>query len=119
MHFLVRNIHWLVRIVVAAIFLVHGLYKLPADQFAQNFGLSLPVAYLVAIGEIVIAIAVFFGGLGSSWLTRFGGLIMVIIMIGAIVIAKWNGAWMAMEIDVLLLVLGLFFLVRGNQGLNH
>ncbi len=117
MQVLSNSIHWLVRLVIAAIFLIHGLQKIPVEGFAKTFGLSIPMAWGVAIAEILIAICIFFGGLGLSWMTRFGGLLMVVIMIGAITIAKWGGAWFAMEFDVLLLVLGLFFLFRGNTGL--
>lgn len=115
MHMLTRNIHWLVRLVIAAIYLFHGVEKLPADQFAEHFGLPLSIAYLVAVGEIFIAVCIFFGGLGLSWLTRLGGFCMIIIMVGAIVVAKWGLPWSGMEFDVLLFVLGLSYLVRGNR----
>ena len=118
MHFFTHHIHWVVRIVIAAIFIYHGLGKFPPEGFAQAFNLSTTMGYLVAFGEVLIGITVFFGGLGLSWLTRLGGLLMVIIMVGAVVLAKWGKPFPAMEEELLLIALGLFFLVRGNHGVN-
>ncbi len=112
---LIRNVHWVVRIVLAMIYIYHGFDKFPTSQFAEHFGLSISVAFLVAIGEIFIGICLFFGGLGLSWITRLGGLCMVIIMVGAVVMVRWGQPWPAMEFEVLLAALGLNYLFRGNK----
>ena len=52
-------------------------------------------------------------------LTRLGGLIVIVIMIGAIVLVHGSNGWNVMnggmEFQVLMLAVGLYFAAKGND----
>jgi len=83
-------------------------------------GMPMVVGWLVALGEVGAGAALIAGAvLSRDILTRIGGLIVIIIMIGAIFLVHWpngfnsqNGGF---EFQLLMLVTGLYFLVRGND----
>jgi putative oxidoreductase len=112
--------HWGLRLSLAATFIYHGLGKFPPDGFAQGTGLPLPVAWLVALGEVGAGVALIGGAvLAKEILTRLGGLIVIVIMIGAIFMVHLkngfsvsNGGY---EFQLLMLVTGLYFLLKGND----
>jgi putative oxidoreductase len=112
--------HWGLRLSLAATFIVHGLGKFPPDQFVQFTGLPMIVGWLVALGEVGAGAALIGGAiLSRDVLTRVGGLIVIIIMIGAIGLVHiekgfnvLNGGY---EFQLLMLVTGLYFLTRGND----
>ena len=122
--------HWLLRLSVAATFLFHGFEKLPALEAGAAFmGLPVWLWALVAIVEIFAGVALVAGGALRSnigdLLTRFGGIAVIAIMIGAISLVHW-GQWSAlpsethpvggMEFQTLLLATGLSFTLRGNAN---
>jgi putative oxidoreductase len=112
--------HWGLRLSVAATFIYHGIGKFPPDGFSQGTGLPLPVAWLVALGEVGAGAALIGGAiLSREILTRLGGLIVVVIMIGAILMVHLKNGFSVsnggVEFQLLLLVTGLYFLLKGND----
>lgn len=113
-------VHWGLRLSLAATFIVHGLAKFPPDGFSQAMGMPLVVGWLVALGEVGAGLALIGGAvLAKDVLTRIGGLIVIIIMIGAIALVHFkngfntqNGGY---EFQLLMLVTGLYFLAKGND----
>lgn len=115
----------LLRLVVAAIMGVHGANKLlnlpAASEALQNTILPQPGLFAIFIGaaEIAIAIALVFG-----LLTRVAGLGVALIAGGALALVKW-GPWSPFkpgqsgfdgELELLLVVVGVLFLLVGGGG---
>ncbi len=123
---LAPHAHWLLRTGFASVFLFHGIGKFAAPaQFAEMMQLPLLVTLLVALAEVGGGLAVLAGGaLRKDWMTRLGGLVTVPVMIGAIAMVHW-GQWSfvatethpmgGMEFQVVLLLMGLYWLLRGNN----
>jgi putative oxidoreductase len=112
--------HWGIRLSLAATFIYHGLGKFPPDGFAQGMGLPLPVAWLVALGEVGAGLALIGGAvLARDILTRLGGLLVIVIMIGAIFMVHLKNGFSVSnsgyEFQLLMLVTGLYFLLKGND----
>ena len=111
--------HWGLRLAVALAFLVHGIGKYPMAEFAAEVGLPVLLIWLVAIAEVIAAICLIVGAFGREMLTRLAGLIVIGVMIGAIATVHWpNGYSFAnngFEYQLLLLLTGLYFLLRGNE----
>lgn len=123
--------HWLLRAGLASVFLFHGLQKflvMGIGGFAEMMELPVAVAALVALAEVlggagIIAGATIRGALGDV-VTRLAGLAIVPVMLGAIAMVHW-GQWSfvasdshpmgGMEFQVGLLLLGLYFIARGND----
>ena len=121
---------WLIRLSVAATFIYHGVTKFPnIAAGAEMMGMPFALWLAVALGEIAAGAALLAGPLVSNMigdlLSRFGGVGIVIIMIGAIYLVHW-GQWSnvpsethpfgGMEFQTLLLATGLFFALRGNRA---
>lgn len=124
--------HWLLRIALASVFLFHGLQKFLVsgiEGFAGMMGLPVVIAGLVALAEVlggagIIAGATLRGRFGDL-VTRLSGLAIAPVMLGAIAMVHW-GQWSfvasqghpmgGMEFQVVLLLLGVYFLIRGNDG---
>lgn len=117
-------------------FFLHGYGKIPMSEGFIGFLASKGVpfanisAYVVAWGEILAGIGVILGGLlikiypiVANVITKLSGLTIVIIMINALLIAHshWGifigerGAVLFASEQLFLLVLGLFFLIKGNN----
>jgi putative oxidoreductase len=112
--------HWGLRLSLAATFIYHGLGKFPPDGFSKGTGLPLPVAWLVALGEVGAGVALIGGAvLAKEILTRLGGLIVIVIMIGAIFMVHLKNGFSVSdggyEFQLLMLVTGLYFLLKGND----
>ena len=120
------NADWLLRIGVAGIFLFHGISKYPPGPM-MGFG-SLEMT-LVMLAEIGAGLLILVGAFAGSLVTRIGALLSLPVMIGAIAAVHWPRwnfvtTWSAegpgpnpmggMEFQVLLLLIALFFLIRGN-----
>lgn len=85
-----RHTHWFLRIAIAAVFLYHGLTKLPQlEVAAEFFGLSPTVFILVAMMETSGAMLVLLGGFVGTGVTRLGVIFLLPIMIGAIWLVHW------------------------------
>jgi len=122
--------HWLLRLALVSVFLFHGVQKfLDLDAGAAMTGLPVPVWALVALAEVggsvlLIAGGVFRTRLGDR-LTRLGALAFAPVMLGAVFMVHW-GRWSftpsdshpmgGMEFQVVLLLLSLFFVLRGNHA---
>ena len=119
---------WLLRLSLGTSFILHGFGKfpMPADGMVKLFeskGILFPelTASLVALGEVGAGAAVIIGGfLGATGhlVTRLGGGAVAVIMIGALLIAHPD--WLItqklfMSEQILLLALGIYFAIRGNN----
>ena len=119
---------WIIRIGLGVSFFLHGFGKLPVDAsgwLASNLGY--PVALMVAWGEVLAGLGVILGGLLSgaigNLITRLSGGAIGIIMIGAISIAHSNwgiffgerGSVLFASEQLFLLLLGIYFAIKGNQ----
>lgn len=119
-----RHAHWALRVALASVFLYHGLTKFPQlGGQAEMMGLPVAVLLLVAVAETAGGALILLGGFTSDLLTRLGGLLVIPVMVGAIAIAHW-GQWAftpsethpmgGVEFQVTLILIGLYFVIRGN-----
>ncbi|MEX0914362.1 MAG: DoxX family protein [Wenzhouxiangellaceae bacterium] len=119
--------HWLPRIALASVFLFHGVDKFMGAGvagFSEMMGLPILVGYLVAIAEVLGGIGILAGALIGGTITRLAALAMVPVLLGAVFMVHW-GQWHFMATDthpmggmafqVVLLLVALYFLVRGND----
>ena len=127
--------HWLLRLGLGISFFLHGLGKLPINsgfvQWLGSQGIFAPdiVAYLLAWGEILAGIGIILGGVFVSTnnlgniITRLSGGAIGVIMISAIFIAHsdWaifvgeRGQVLFASEQIFLLLLGVYFAIRGNN----
>ena len=110
-------------------FILHGLGKFPLPPekmvtWFESMGYMYPeiVTSLVALGEVGAGAGIILGGLINNYLgnliTRLSGGAVVVIMIGAILIA--HSDWLVtkklfMSEQIFLFLLGLFFAIKGNR----
>jgi|TARA_B100001093_G_scaffold100649_1_gene92706 uncharacterized membrane protein YphA (DoxX/SURF4 family) len=125
---------WLLRLGLGTSFILHGIGKFPLPpctspdrcmwKWFESMGYNFPefVTSAVAIGEVVAGAGVIIGGLITNHLgnviTRISGGAVVVIMIGAIVIA--HSDWLItqklfMSEQIFLLLLGFYFAIKGNN----
>jgi putative oxidoreductase len=115
---------WLLRLSLGVSFIFHGYGKfpLPPQKLIDYFGFSETLASFVAISELTAGILLILGGFIKSHLgelvTRFGSVLIVIIMIVALGLAHRD--WfitpkLFMSEQIFLLIIGLYFLIRGNK----
>ena len=118
---------WLIRLGLGISFFLHGFGKLPLDEsgwLASNIGY--PTARMVAWVEVLAGLGIILGGLLSgiigNLLTRISGGAIGVIMIGAILIAHSNwgiffgeGRTLFASEQLFLLLLGIYFAIKGNQ----
>jgi putative oxidoreductase len=113
------HVHWGMRLSVAATYLWHGSHKFPPVELLENIGIPIPLGYVIAVTEIAVAVALLVGPFTKDIVTRIGGILVVTNMIGAIALVH-SGAWDyrtgGMEFQVLLLAVGAYFLVKGNEA---
>ena len=126
-----KHAHWLLRATLASVFVYHGLLKFSRlDAMTEMLGLPLSIVALVALAELAGGAFIVVGGLRrdnrlADLVTRAGGLMIVPVMIGAIGLVHW-GQWNfapsathpmgGMQFQVALLLLSLFFVVKGNRA---
>lgn len=115
-------VHWLPRLSLASIFLYHGLTKFPtASMMADMMSMPVFMVYMLAMMEVLIGVFIILGALGREILTKVAGLLIAVIMLGAILMVHikngWNGVSMeqGVELQLLILTAGLYFLVKGND----
>lgn len=112
--------HWFLRVALAGVFLYHGLTKFPdLAGTAEFLGMPLFVAGLLAAAETLAGILILLGGFLKDWMTRLAGLIIAVVMIGAIFKVHLANGWSfmnnGMEFQFTLTMLGLYFLAVGNR----
>jgi len=105
-----KNIHWLIRGTLATTFIVHGYPK-----FGGNLDMGF-IGYLVGPFEVVGGILLLLGPIvNNANLTRLGGMLISIIMVGAIFAVHLNDGWKGMEWQILILTTCLLFVAKGND----
>ena len=128
--------HWISRLGLGISFFLHGYGKIPISEGFVNWlsskGLSgaSVIAPLVAWGEILAGLGIILGGILASRMevlgsviTRTSGGAIVVIMIGALLIAHsdWSifigerGSILFASEQLFLLLLGAYFAIRGNE----
>ena len=121
---------WLLRLGLGVAFFLHGFEKfpLPPEKMANWFtklGYAYPeiITSAVAIGEAVAGVGIILGGLIRGYvgniITKVSGCAVVVIMVGAFIIAHSNWFFTSrlfMSEQIFLFILGSFFLIRGNKG---
>ena len=123
---LASSAHWTLRIALASVFVFHGWLKLAAlEGFSQMMDLSISVALLVALAEMVGGILVLAGAVTRDWVTRLGAALLIPVMAGAIALVHW-GQWNFVpnanfpmggsEFQVTLLLISLYFVLKGNRA---
>lgn len=120
---------WLLRLGLGTSFILHGIGKFPLPPekmvtWFESIGYMYPelVTSMVAVGEVAAGAGIILGGLLSGHLgnliTRLSGGAVVVIMIGAILIA--HSDWLVtkklfMSEQIFLFIIGLFFAIKGNK----
>jgi putative oxidoreductase len=103
----------LIRIGLAAVFIVHGLQKWQnleaTGEFFTGLGLPFIFVYIVAVVELIGGILVLFG-----WLARLSSLGLAIVMIMAITLVKWPMGFVGgYEFELALFLMALAITVSG------
>ena len=136
---LLNIVPWLPRLALGIAFFFHGYGKLPAPfmmdeqhrmvTWIERIFIPMPELWvnLVILGEMAAGIGIILGGVVGLFasqlghlLTRLSGLLVVIIMTCALYIAHsdWftslSTKFVTSE-QMFLLVLGIFFAIRGNK----
>ena len=128
--------NYLLRIGLGISFFLHGYGKIPIQESFINW-LSLKgipfaetTAHLIAWGEMVSGIGILLGGLigtkasvTGNLITRLSGGTVMIIMIGALLIAHSNwgiffgerGSVLFASEQLFLLLVGTYFAIKGND----
>ena len=106
-----KNIHWLLRLTIAGTFFVHGYPKIGGNV---DIGL---IGYLVGPFEVIGGIFLLIGPFTKDILTRTGGVMLAIIMVGAIYLHlfKWGDGLGDVEWQMLLLTVSLIFVFKGDD----
>ena len=120
---------WLLRLGLGTSFILHGIGKFPLPPekmvtWFESMGYMYPeiITSLVALGEVVAGAGIILGGLISgnvgNLVTRLSGGAVVVIMIGAILIA--HSDWLVtkklfMSEQIFLFLLGGYFAIKGNK----
>ena len=128
---------FLLRIGLGSSFFLHGYGKLPIQQSfviwlsSKDIPFSEITAYLIAWAEIVSGIGILTGGLigaraylTGALITRLSGGAVMVIMIGALLIAHsdWGiffgdrGSILFASEQLFLLLLGTYFAIKGNDA---
>ena len=83
-------------------------------------GMPVPMVWAVALAELAGGAALIAGAFGKEILTRLGGLIVIVIMIGAIAMVHAKNGFNVMnggmEFQLLMLATGLYFAAKGNEA---
>ncbi|MCH8023551.1 MAG: DoxX family protein [Candidatus Marinimicrobia bacterium] len=119
-------VHWLPRVALAGIFIPHGISKFTMGQaMADGMGMPVIMIYMIGLMELTVGVCMIVGALGRDMLTRLAGLLIAMVMLGAIFMVHWpQWFFMAteakpmggMELQVLTMTVGLYFLVKGNDA---
>jgi len=116
---------WLLRIALASVFIFHGVSKAMGliEGAPVPMGQTFEIWALVTFAEVAGGFGILLGGIlpgrFGDIITRLSGLAIVPVMIGAIAMVhwpNWSFARNGMEFQVVLLLIALFFLIRGNRA---
>lgn len=121
----IQPAHWLIRIPVAGIILQQAAWKLPLNAAdAEVYGLPLFAWALAALGELGAGLGLLLGGLlpgrVGDVLTRISGAVIAVVVVGVLLVAYAAPILDILTINqlqIMLLVGGLFFALRGNERL--
>lgn len=109
-----------VRVILLVTFFAEARFKLKdIHGFAKSDGVPLPVAWLVAIAELLAALAMLAG-----FMTQWAGLGIALLMIGTtcLQLFKWHSPYWAnksgWEYDVIMFVLGTVMAVFGGGSFS-
>ena len=129
--------NYLLRIGLGVSFFLHGYGKIPIQENFINWLSSKGIpfaettAHLIAWGEMVSGIGILLGGLigtkasvAGNLVTRLSGGAVMVIMIGALLIAHSNwgvffgerGSILFASEQLFLLLVGTYFAIKGNDG---
>ncbi|MEM8970499.1 MAG: DoxX family protein [Pseudomonadota bacterium] len=116
--------HWLLRAALASFIIYQGFTKVPlSGDDAEAFGVHVLMWASAAMGEFLAGILLIAGGFTRHWIgdiiTRAGGLILAAIVASVIVWVYWAppiDIFLGNQFHLLLLVGGLYFLLRGNSA---
>ena len=129
--------NYLLRIGLGISFFLHGYGKIPIQESFINWLSSKGIpfaettAHLIAWGEMISSIGILLGGLigtrasiTGNLVTRLSGGAIMIIMIGALLIAHSNwgiffgerGSLLFASEQLFLLLVGTYFAIKGNDG---
>ena len=112
------HVHWGLRLSLAATFIYHGAGKFPIE--GPMMGMPVAVVWLLALGEVAAGVMLIAGAFGKEMLTRLGGLIVVVVMVGAIAMVHAKNGFSVMnggyEFQLLMLVSGLYLAAKGNDA---
>ncbi len=111
---------FLIRLGIAAIFISAAVGKMMMLEETLGFfamiGVGTFLTYLVIAVELLGGIAMLLGVF-----TRFAGLALATVMVFAIILAKWQMGFVAMQIDIMLFVstLGIAMIGPGRWALGR
>ncbi len=112
------HVHWGLRLSLAATFIYHGAAKIPVE--GPMLGMPVAMVWVLAIAEIAAGIFLIAGAFGREMLTRLGGLIVIVVMVGAIALVHAKNGFNVMnggmEFQILMLVTGLYLAAKGNDA---
>ena len=129
--------NYLLRIGLGVSFFLHGYGKIPIQENFVNWLSSKGIpfaettAHLIAWGEMVSGMGILLGGLigtkasvAGNLVTRLSGGAVMVIMIGALLIAHSNwgvffgerGSLLFASEQLFLLLVGTYFAIKGNDG---
>ncbi|MBT3254657.1 MAG: DoxX family protein [Candidatus Marinimicrobia bacterium] len=120
--------HWIIRLQLATIFIFHGVIKIPmAEMMSQGMGMPIVGVYMLAVIEVLAGLGFLAGPFLGSLITRISGAITAVVMFSAIAMVHWPQwsfvaseakAMGGMEFQLLVLLLGALFALRGNELLS-
>ena len=129
--------NYLLRIGLGLSFFLHGYGKIPINEgfvgwlASQGLPSANAIAHALAWGEMLSGLGIIFGGLIGvkasvlgNVVTRLSGGAIVVIMIGALLIAHSNwslftgerGSVLFASEQLFLLLLGIYFAIKGNNN---
>ncbi len=119
-------VHWLPRVALVGIFIPHGISKFTQGQaMADGMGMPVIMIYMIGLMELTAGVCMIVGALGRDILTRLAGLLIAMVMLGAIFMVhfpQWSFVaneakpMGGMEFQVFTMTVALYFLVKGNDA---
>lgn len=115
--------HWFLRVLLSAIMVQQGLYKLPLTAAdAESWGVPFALWAMAAIADFAVAALLIGGGLlrnvAGDLMTRFGGLLNTMVVASVLYVVYWAppmDMFYNNQLHLMMLAGGLLFLFRGNK----